>query len=132
MDKRESAFLKIFEAEFNADILMDETDESSATKTAAAIFEKLEIIDEKIKSGLKSWDIKRISRVAKAALRLCLYEISFKNVPHGASVNEAVNLTKKYAGDDEADFVNGVLRTIFKSEVRNGAEKPMDNEGEND
>lgn len=114
MDKRESAFLKIFEAEFNRDILTDETEESSATNVASAVFENLEIIDEQLKTGLKKWSINRISRVAKAALRLCLYEISFKNVPRGASVNEAVKLTKKYAGEEEADFVNGVLRTIFK------------------
>jgi len=116
MDKRESAFLKIFEAEFNADILTDENDDSSAVKTAIAVFENKEIIDEKIKTGLKSWDINRVSRVAKAALRLCLHEILFKKVPQGASVNEAVNITKKYAGDEDADFVNGVLRAILKCE----------------
>ena len=75
--------------------------------------ERLEEIDSLLQASLKAWDIKRISRVALAAMRLAAFEMVYDDsIPAGAAVNEAVELCKKYSSDEEADFVNGVLRAV--------------------
>ena len=67
-------------------------------------------LDEAIASYSKKWKINRMSRVALSILRLSLWEIDHVDtVPAGASINEAVELAKKYGNDDDVSFVNGVL-----------------------
>ena len=69
-----------------------------------------------IASTLKEWTIERISKVSLSILLLAVYEIRFiSDIPYKVSANEAVKLAKKYAGKEEAAFINGVLGTIIKS-----------------
>lgn len=78
--------------------------------------EHAEEIDEMILSKLKNWTIERIFKIDLAILRLAVYEIMFfENMPVKVSVNEAVELAKKYGNDASSNFVNGVLREIIKS-----------------
>ncbi len=123
-NKREQAFLVLFEASFHDDdieyIAENEKEESrisaAALKEAQNVCKNLNEIDETIKSNLKAWDIKRISKVALAAMRLAVFEMAYdESIPAGAAVNEAVELCKKYSSEDEASFVNGVLRAVSGS-----------------
>lgn len=67
----------------------------------------------------KGWSLNRISRTSLTILRLALYEIKYlDNVPDSVSVNEAVELAKKYT-IDESGFVNGILGAYLRS--REGA-----------
>ena len=60
--------------------------------------------------------IKRISKTALCILRLAIYEMKyFDEIPVSVSINEAVELCKKYATNDDASFVNGILATVSKS-----------------
>ncbi|MFV3013703.1 transcription antitermination factor NusB [Clostridium botulinum] len=69
-----------------------------------------EEIDEKIKGNLKNWKIERLSKVDLSILRLCTYELKFEeDIPKRVSVNEAIELAKKYSGEKSATFINGVL-----------------------
>ncbi|HDK7174106.1 TPA: transcription antitermination factor NusB [Clostridium botulinum] len=69
-----------------------------------------EEIDEKIKGNLKNWKIERLSKVDLSILRLCTYELKFEeDIPSKVSVNEAIELAKKYSGEKAATFINGVL-----------------------
>ena len=69
-----------------------------------------------IASTLKEWTVDRISKVSLSILLLAVYEIRFiEDIPYKVSANEAVKLAKKYAGKEEAAFINGVLGTIIKS-----------------
>lgn len=62
------------------------------------------------------WDVKRISRLARAVMQLALYEIRYvADVPHGVAVSEAVRLAKKYDGDDTGSFVNGILGAYLRA-----------------
>ena len=76
--------------------------------------EKSSELNEMIESTLKDWTMKRISKVSLSILRLAAYEIHYmEDIPNKVSVNEAVELAKKYAGKAESSFVNGVLGTLI-------------------
>lgn len=80
------------------------------------IFEKLDQIDELIEKKSIGWKINRIPRVTLCILRIGIFEMLFDDtVPTGVAINEAVELCKKYASDDDKKFVNGVLGTVSKS-----------------
>lgn len=77
----------------------------------------LEQIDELIKKYLKGWSIERVSKVDLSILRLSIYEMLFReDIPCNVSINEAVELTKKYSSEQSKAFVNGVLGSIEKEE----------------
>ncbi len=125
--KREQAFILSFETLFSdtdidelADNAVDSNDEylsDYAIECAKGILENAEIIDEYISLNLKKgWKISRISKVSYAVMRLAVYEMLFvSDVPVSVSINEAVELAKKYSIPDESAFVNGVLGSIAKS-----------------
>ncbi len=69
------------------------------------------VLDEIIKKYLVKWEIDRLSAVDRNLLRLALYEIIYRpDIPHAVSINEALELAKKYGSSGEAvGFINGVL-----------------------
>lgn len=135
---REDAFKLVFEMEIT-DIsaeeaisylldTVDKTNEMWAQEFVSAsnrkyietivrgIESKREYLIEKIEPTLKDWTISRISKVNLAILQLAVYEMIFEeDIPLKVSVNEAVQLAKKYAGKEAASFVNGVLGTLINS-----------------
>ncbi len=79
--------------------------------------DNLKVIDKKISSNLRDWKLSRISSVDKNILRFAIYEILFfKKTPLRVSVNEAVELAKKYGGKESYKFINGVLGNLVKEE----------------
>lgn len=79
------------------------------------IQENESVLDEKIKKYLKGWKINRISKVELAILRLCTYEILFEeDIPEKVSINEAIELTKKYCDHKSKNYINAVLDNIAK------------------
>jgi N utilization substance protein B len=61
------------------------------------------------------WDLSRISRVARAIMLVCMYECLYvEDVPVGAAINEAVELTRKYEDEDVVSFVNGILGSFAR------------------
>ena len=78
------------------------------------VVEKSEQIISAIEPTLKDWTLSRISKVNLCILKLAVFEILFMDdIPGKVSASEAVLLAKKYAGKDDASFVNGVLGTII-------------------
>ena len=127
-EAREQAFILIFEKSFRdepmEEIIADavqcrliEPDEY-ADGAAAGVFEQLDRIDAAISSNLQGWAIDRLSRVALAVLRLAVYEIEYiPEIPESVSINEAVELTKKFATEEDAAYVNGVLGSIVRAKA---------------
>lgn len=77
-----------------------------------------EELDRHISAYLKNWQIDRINRVCLASLRLGFYEIQYmENIPYRVSASEIVEIVKKYAGGEEAKFVNGVLGEYIRREI---------------
>ncbi len=76
--------------------------------------EHLDDINGEIASKLKKWSIDRLSKVDLSILQLAVYEIEYMDdIPEKVSVNEAVNLAKKYGAESSAPFVNGVLGSVL-------------------
>lgn len=77
------------------------------------ILDKLEEIDAIIINATKGWKVSRIGKVELTILRLAVYEMKFdEEVPVSVAINEAVELAKKYGGDDSHAFINGILAKI--------------------
>ncbi len=131
-NKREQVFVLLFEASFhggNIEYISENLPKDSgisggALAKAGEICKNIENIDANIKDKLETWDIKRVSRVPLSLMRLAVFEMMYEDgTPYGASVNEAVELCKKYASDEEASFINGILRAVSASLEKAGEEK---------
>ena len=99
-----------------------------ASMLAQTAWDKLFSIDDIIEKYSKNWKKHRISRVALSAMRLSICELMYiPEVPVGTSINEAVELCKKYATAEDASFVNGVLGSVSREEKladRSGSDAP--------
>ena len=122
---REEAFILVFEKEFNNDSLEDVLSLAEEVRDIKAddyiknvffgVFENLETIDDIISECAVGWKIKRITKTALAVLRVAIYEMkNLDDIPVSVSINEAVEITKKYATREDASFVNGILSTVAK------------------
>ena len=70
-------------------------------------------IDTTIEKYSKGWKITRIPKVDLSILRLAVFEISFReDIPFNVAINEAVELAKKYSGEEAGAFINGVLGKV--------------------
>lgn len=77
------------------------------------IIENLAFIDEKLSEVTTGWSLNRIGRVELSILRIAYYEMKFdSNIVASIAINEAVELSKKYGGDESHSFVNGVLAKL--------------------
>jgi len=77
------------------------------------IADQIEEIDGLINEHTKGWKTSRMNKVDLTILRLAVYEMKWDDsVPVGAAINEAVELAKKYSGDEGPAFVNGVLAKL--------------------
>jgi N utilization substance protein B len=70
-------------------------------------------IDEHIKRHVKNWELHRIAAVDRNILRLAIYEMLHReDIPPVVSINEAVDIAKKFSTQDSGKFVNGILDKI--------------------
>jgi len=77
------------------------------------ILDKKSNIDEVMGENLEDWDLDRIGTVERAILSIAIYEIMWcSEIDNKVSINEAIELAKKYGDEKAAPFVNGVLATI--------------------
>lgn len=122
---REQAFILIFEKSFNdypveeiletaKSIREFETDDYTIS-VFTGVFDNLAEMDALISQHSKGWALKRINRVSLSILRLAIYEMLYRDdIPVSVSVNEAVELCKKYATTEDASFVNGILGAVSR------------------
>ena len=125
-EAREQAFALVFENCFQ-DLPLEEMLENAAdgrdlTVSAFAkslvqtVLDHRQEIDREIEAHSKNWKIRRIPRINLAILRLAVGEIRyFPDIPDSVSVNEAVELAKKYSGEEDYGFINGVLGGLLRS-----------------
>ena len=128
-ESRELAFILIFEKSFQKDISVTELIDSAvelelfphnefAESLAKKVYLKLEEIDAVIEENLVGWSAKRISKATKSILRLAVCEMLYsENMPVGVAINEAVEIAKKYASQEDASYINGVLGSIAKKNL---------------
>lgn len=125
-DARELAFVLLFEKIFtdasideiaqNAHEARDLIPDEFALRLATGTEEHLAQLDGLIEPALQNWSKERLSRVALTVLRLAVYEMRFEDeTPDGVAINEAVEIAKKYGGEEDARFINGVLGTLSRA-----------------
>lgn len=125
-EAREQAFILIFErsinhdttqeiidlAEMSSDVRIDEFSE----RLAQGVENNEAVLDEYIEKNIRGWKMNRLSKVSLALLRMAIYELIYeKDIPVSVSINEAIDLAKKYGGTDDAPFINGVLGSVAKT-----------------
>ena len=121
---REHIFKMIFGLEFTEEeqiekqleLYLDQLDEVSEKDRsymlakAKAIAEKVCEIDAMINENATGWKTTRMNKVDLSILRLAVYEMKFEDdVPVKVAINEAVELAKRFSGDEGPAFINGVL-----------------------
>ena len=75
--------------------------------------EHLAEIDGKIKQYARNWDLHRMAAVDRNVLRLAIYEMLYRDdIPPVVSINEAVDIAKRFSTDESGRFVNGILDKV--------------------
>ena len=128
-EMRENAFKLIYSLEiqkvenvqeqinlyFESNNITDEEAKKYITNAVNGIEEHQEEILKDIETNLKEeWKLSRISKMDLTILKLAIYEIKYTDVPYKVSINEAVELAKKYGEDKSKKFVNGILASVVK------------------
>ena len=120
-EAREQALAMIFEMNFNdntvgemvdnALIFRDETvDEYAVTIAEQVRLHWEDNLSAAVEQYSKKWKANRLPKVSLAILMMAITEIAYvKDAPVGAIINEAVELAKRYAGPEDASYINGVL-----------------------
>ena len=94
--------------------------------------DKIPEIDQKIDQVAAGWKTRRMGKVELTILRLALYEMGYDDtIPEKVSVNEAVELAKKFGGNESPAFVNGILAKFIGGEEREKEEPEPAADSEN-
>ena len=131
-EMREHIFKLLFLGEFNETEEMPEqiqlyfdglsdlqpTEQAYMENKYALVKEHLEEIDALLNEKSAGWKTKRMSKVDLNILRLAVYEMKYdEDVPVKVAINEAVEISKSFGGDDSASFVNGILGKIAREDL---------------
>lgn len=101
---------------FENDKYSDDVKEFTLT-LVKGVMSNLAEIDKVIKNYTNNWSLDRITNIDRSILRIAIYEILYlQNIPKSVSINEAVELAKKYGTRSSFSFVNGVLGRINKND----------------
>lgn len=129
-ESREQILGLLFETEFHPDVAPAEIyrlaveDREIATddyirEVYFGVLEKKAEIDAYISKYSKGWSVDRIAPVTRNILRLAVFEmLTRKDIPLRVSINEAIELAKKYDDEKAKAFVNGILNSV-KDEIGN-------------
>ncbi len=88
-----------------------------ARETAEAVTAEVADYDRRITEAAEGWTADRLGAVERNILRIALHELDGEEVPDEVAIDEAVNLAKRYATDDAARLVNGILGRIVRERV---------------
>lgn len=99
----------------NSEVELNREDEEYIRECVNGVQNDKGIIDGMIEKYSKGWNIGRIAKVELAIMRLALYEmIEREDVPRVVAINEAIELAKKFGGENSSAFVNGILGNVIR------------------
>jgi transcription antitermination factor NusB len=130
---RELAVQVLFHLEFGSDdpgeafdIICDSFESPASIRSFSrdlvlGVCEEKEHLDSLIASASKHWRLDRMPFLDKCILRMAVFEILLmEDIPPKVSIDEAVEIGKRFGGNDSSGFINGVLDNIYSSLVREG------------
>jgi len=88
-----------------------------ARATAEAVAADAPALDERITAASDGWTADRLGAVERNILRIAVHELRGDDVPDEVAIDEAVTLAKRYATDDAARLVNGILGRIVREQA---------------
>ena len=112
MSRQEPAKL---EAKFWRNAKAADTTRSFANKLFEGAAAEAPALDELITKYAENWKLERLAVIDRAILRLAIHELRAAATPAKVILNEAIELAKKFSGEDSAPFVNGILDAVHKS-----------------
>ncbi len=138
---RELAIQVLFNLEFSSDSPTDVFDlicemfnsgraiRSFSKELVLGVCKERDDLDGLIRNASKNWRLERMSRIDKCILRLATFEILFMDdIPPKVSIDEAVEIGKKFGRDGSGGFINGVLDNIYNKLVQQGRLKNVEDE----
>lgn len=129
---REYAFKLVFEYSFRSDEeqkelielyrrsnpVEKEEDWKEIMAKFDGVVEKVPEIDEILNRLSRGWKTTRMNKADLSVLRVAVYEILFdEDVPDSVAINEAVEITKLYSGEESSSFVNGLLASVVREKA---------------
>ena len=124
-EAREAVFGLLFEQEFHFDESPETVFNTSVENREIAVdpyirgvyfgvLQHRKEIDELLEKHAKGWTVARMSRVSRTILRLAVYEMMFlrDEIPNRVSINEAIELSKKFDEEKARRFINGILNAV--------------------
>jgi len=129
---REYALQMLFQIDFKGkkigsndleDFWVDKKESEDVRKFAEDLvrgtIERLDEIDAKIEKVAENWILKRMAAVDRNILRFAAYEIFYrKDIPPAVTINEAIEIAKKFSSSEAAPFINGILDRLAKEADR--------------
>ncbi len=125
---RESTMKLLYQMEINEDFsdklinlffennTFNEEEKEYILDATSKIVNNMEKIDSHIEKNIENWEINRLAKIDLCVLRIAIYEILFRSdIPVEVSINEAIEISKKYSSSQSSKFVNGVLGSIVRS-----------------
>ena len=95
---------------------LDEKQEKFVITLARKIEENKDVLNDNIKPFLKNWDFSRISRIDRIIMWIALAEMLYMfDIPPAVSINEAIELAKKFSSEKSPSFINGILDTAVRN-----------------
>ena len=127
-EAREAAFTQIFQLSSHREemdearmYMLDEKPECEQNLgyitevTEGVIEHEQEIIDTISRHLKEGWSFRRLSKAAKSILKLAVYEMKWdEDIPEGVAINEAVELAKRFGGENSGSIINGILGKLAK------------------
>jgi len=110
--------LNYFDKQLDAFLITQEVIKDKEVKEffiilARGVCDNIESIDELISKYSDNWKISRISKIDINILRVAIYEmLNLSNIPHPVTINEAVDIAKKYGNNESGSFINGIVDRV--------------------
>ncbi|MDW8019286.1 MAG: transcription antitermination factor NusB [Chloroherpetonaceae bacterium] len=116
--RKEDNISKVAEGLIPEEILSQEKSKSFAYKLLSDVVTNLPLIDSYIAKHADNWELDRMAIIDKNLMRMAIAEFLFmEDVPPKVSINEAIEIAKKYSTDKSSKFINGILDATL-SELR--------------
>ncbi|MFV1994088.1 MAG: transcription antitermination factor NusB [Verrucomicrobiales bacterium] len=126
-EAREAALQFLFGHDLNDELALEEKEAfwelrpaadavmSFSSELIAGVLERRGEIDACLKAASENWELGRISAVDRNILRVAIYEIHYRDdIPPAVSINEAIEIAKRFGAENSGRFVNGILDRIRK------------------